>query len=100
LSGQSESAKYFRGIAGLQALANFCRKELKAVSGDVTGCVIRGRCVFAFGKLRLQCLPGKEPAETNFAAKLLWGDQQVTSVEIRITWPFPPDIDPHSTYRN
>jgi hypothetical protein len=65
----------------------------------MTGCVIRGDCLFAFGTLRLQTAPNKKPPETNFAGKLLWRGIQIISGEFRIMWPFPPDVDSESSGR-
>ena len=61
LSDSSPSAKYFQGFVGLRGIANFCRDALQIASGDLTGCVIRGDCLFAFGTLRLQAAPNKKP---------------------------------------
>jgi hypothetical protein len=93
LSDSSSSAKYFQGLVGLRDIANFCRDALQIASGDLTGCVIRGDCLFAFGTLRLQAAPNKKPPETNFAGKLNWQGIQIISGEFRIMWPFPLDID-------
>jgi len=91
LSDSFPSAKYFQGFVGLRGIANFCRDALQIASGDLTGCVIRGDCLFAFGTLRLQAAPNKKPPETNFAGKLIWRGIQIISGEFRIMWPFPPD---------
>jgi hypothetical protein len=99
LSDSSPSAKYFQGFVGLCGIANFCRDALKIVSGDLTGCVIRGECLFAFGTLRLLAAPNKKPPETNFAGKLIWQGIQIISGEFRIMWPFPPDVDSESSCR-
>jgi hypothetical protein len=90
-SGSSQSAKYFQGFVGLRGLADFCRNVLQTRSGDLTGCVIRGDCLFLFGTIRLQTARNKKPVETNFAGKLIWRGGQVASGEFRIMWPFPPD---------
>jgi hypothetical protein len=92
LSDSSPSAKHFQGFIGLRGIANFCRDALQIASGDLTGCVIRGDCLFAFGTLRLQAAPNKKPPETNFAGKLIWRGIQIISGEFRIMWPFPPDV--------
>jgi len=97
LSDSSHSAKYFQGFVGLRGMADFCRDALQIASGDMTGCVIRGDCLFAFGIIRLKVALDKKPPETNFAGKLIWRDRQIISGEFRIIWPFPPDVD--SSYR-
>src|ERR1700730_7290463 len=97
LSDSSPSAKYFQGFDGLRGVANFCRDALQIASGDLTGCVIRGDWLFAFGTLRLQAAPNKKPPETNFAGKLIWRGIQIISGEFRIMWPFPPDVDSESS---
>jgi hypothetical protein len=97
LSGYSHSAKYFQGFIGLRGIAKFCRDALQISSGDLTGCVIRGDCVFAFGTIRLQAAPHKKPPETHFAGKLIWKGIQIIFSEFRIMWPFPPDVDPDSS---
>jgi hypothetical protein len=87
-------AKYFQGFVGLSGLANFCRNALQITSGDMTGCVIRGDCLFAFGTIRFKATGNKEPPEppeTNFAGKLIWRGMQIISGEFRIMWPFPLD---------
>ena len=99
VSDSPHSAKYFQGFAGLYGIANFCRDTLQIASGDLTGCVIRGDCLFAFGTLRLQAAPNKKPPETNFAGKLVWRGNQIISGEFRIMWPFPPDVDSESSRR-
>ena len=91
LSASPVGARYFQGLAGLSDLANFCRNALQIASGDLTGCVIRGGCVFAFGTIRFKPAGDKEPSETNFAGKLIWQDMRITSGEFRIMWPFPLD---------
>jgi hypothetical protein len=73
-SDSSPSANYFQGFVGLRGIANFCRAALQIASGDLTGCVIRGDCLFAFGTLRLQAAPNKKLPETNFAGKLGWSN--------------------------
>jgi hypothetical protein len=98
-SDSSHSAKYFKGFVGLHGIASFCRDTLQIASGDMTGCVIRGDCLFAFGTLRLQAAPNKKPPETNFAGKLIWRGIQIISGEFRITWPFPPEVDSESSCR-
>jgi len=97
LSDSSPSARYFQGFVGLCGIANFCRDALQIASGDLTGCVIRGECLFAFGTLRLQAAPNKKAPETNFAGKLMWRRIQIISGEFRIMWPFPPDVDSESS---
>jgi hypothetical protein len=87
----SQSAKHFQGFLGLRQIASFCRDALQIASGDMTGCVIRAHCLFAFGTLRLRTVLNKKPSETNFAGKLVWRGMQVISGEFRIMWPFPSD---------
>jgi len=99
LSDSSPSAKHFQGFIGLRGIANFCRDALQIASGDLTGCVIRGDCLFAFGTLRLKAAPNKKAPETNFAGKLIWRGTQIISGEFRIMWPFPPDVDSKSSCR-
>lgn len=91
-SGPPVGAKCFQGFAGLSALATFCRNALQIVSGDMTGCVIRGDCLFVFGTVRLKPSGAKEPPETSFAGKLIWRGVQIISGEFRIMWPFPLEI--------
>jgi hypothetical protein len=57
----------------------------------MTGCVIRGDCLFAFGTIRFKAAGNKEPPETNFAGKLIWRGMKIISGEFRIMWPFPLD---------
>jgi hypothetical protein len=97
LSDSSHSAKYCQGFVGLGSIARFCRDALQIASGDLTGCVIRGDCLFAFGTIRLQAAPNKKPPETHFAGKLIWRGIQIISSEFRIMWPFPPDVDSDSS---
>src|SRR5437879_644767 len=68
-SEPSVGAKCFQVFAGLSALANFCRNALQIASGDMTGCVIRGDCLFAFGTIRFKASGDKAPPETSFAGK-------------------------------
>jgi hypothetical protein len=76
-------AKCFQGFVGLCGLANFYRDALQIASGDMTGCVIRGGCLFAFGTIRFKAAGDKEPSETNFAGKLIWRGMQIISGEFR-----------------
>jgi hypothetical protein len=99
LSDSSPSTRYFQGLVGLRGIANSCRDALQIASGDLTGCVIRGDCLW-FGTLRLQAAPNKKPPETNFAGKLVWRGIQIISGEFRIMWPFPPDVDSESSCRS
>src|ERR1700730_13815316 len=49
----SNSERRFLGIRGLDRLAGFCHQRLKIAAGEMTGCVMKGDCLFAFGKLRV-----------------------------------------------
>jgi hypothetical protein len=92
LSNPPIGAKCFQGFVGLCDLANFCRDALQIASGDMTGCVIRGDCLFAFGTIRFRAADNREPPETNFVGKLIWRGVQIISGEFRIMWPFPLDV--------
>jgi hypothetical protein len=45
-TGQSDSERRFLGMAGLHQFVGFCRKDLKIISGEMTGCVIKQDCPF------------------------------------------------------
>jgi hypothetical protein len=60
----------------------------------MTGCVMKGDCLFAFGTLRVGNFVEELSTETGFAANLVWHGLQIVSAQIRIMWPFPPmDVD-------
>jgi hypothetical protein len=92
-TSQSDSEWYFLGILGLHRLVGFCRESLKIVSGEMTGCVVKGDCLFAFGTFRLLSAVEKSSAETSFAVNLVWRSSQIVSARLRIMWPFPTDLD-------
>ena len=90
----SNSERRFLGIRGLDRLAGFCHEGLKIASGEMTGCVMKGDCLFAFGKLRVGNFAEELSTETGFAVNLVWYGLQIVSAQIRIMWPFPPmDVD-------
>jgi hypothetical protein len=90
----SNSERHFLGITGLRRLIQFCHEHLKIVAGEMTGCVMKGDCLFAFGKIRLESAIGETPVETSFVVNLVWRGLQIVSAQLRIMWPFPPtDVD-------
>jgi hypothetical protein len=86
----SNSERHFLGIPGLGRLVDFCHERLKVAAGEMTGCVIKGDCVFAFGKLRVGSAVEEFSSETSFVVKLLWHGLQIVSAQLRIMWPLPP----------
>jgi hypothetical protein len=80
----------FLGIRGLDRVARFCHERLKIAAGEMTGCVVKGDCLFAFGKLRLGNFVEELSSETSFAANLVWHGVQIVSAQVRIMWPLPP----------
>lgn len=89
------SERHYIGIPGLCRLAEFCRAGLKIEAGEMTGCVIKGDCLFAFGKIRVRSALEKPSVETSFAVSLVWQGLQIVSAQVRIMWPFPPkDLEP------
>jgi hypothetical protein len=86
----SNSERHFLGILGLGRLVDFCHERLKVAAGEMTGCVIKGDCVFAFGKLRVGSAVEEFSSETSFVVKLLWHGLQIVSAQLRIMWPLPP----------
>jgi hypothetical protein len=86
----SNSERHFLGILGLGRLVDFCHERLKVAAGEMTGCVIKGDCLFAFGKLRVGSAVEEFSSETSFVVKLLWHDMQIVSAQLRIMWPLPP----------
>ena len=50
----SNSERRYLGISGLRQLVEFCRDRLKIEASEMTGCVIRGDCLFAFGKIHIR----------------------------------------------
>jgi hypothetical protein len=89
------SERRFLGIRGLDRLAGFCHERLKIAAGEMTGCVMKGDCLFAFGKLRVGNFVEELSTDTAFAANLVWHGSQIVSAQIRIMWPFPSiDVDP------
>jgi hypothetical protein len=89
-TGQSDSERRFLGMAGLHQLIEFCRKDLKIISGEMTGCVIKEDCLFAFGKVRIRGSVKKSSAETSFVVNLVWSGLRIVSAQLRIMWPLPP----------
>lgn len=89
-TGPSNSERRFLGVRGLDRLAGFCRESLKSGSGEMTGCVMKGDCLFAFGKFQVGNSGEEFSSQTSFAINLVWHQLQIVSAEIRIMWPFPP----------
>jgi hypothetical protein len=89
-TGPSDSERYFRGIPGLRGLVEFCRDSLKIGAGEMTGCVMKGDCLFAFGKIRVGSAIEESSPETSFAVNLVWRGLQIVSAQLRIMWPLPP----------
>jgi hypothetical protein len=85
----SNSERRYLGISGLRRLAKFCQERLKIVAGEMTGCVVKDDCLFAFGKIILTSAVKKPSIETSFVVYLVWCDLQIVSAEVRIMWPFP-----------
>jgi ketosteroid isomerase-like protein len=85
----SNSERRYLGIFGLRRLAEFCRERLKIEASEMTGCVIKGDCLFAFGKVHIGGAAEKSPAETSFVVNLVWRGLQIESAQLRIMWPFP-----------
>jgi hypothetical protein len=88
--GQSDSERRFLGMPGLHQLVEFCHKDLKIISGEMTGCVIKEDCLFAFGKVRIGGSVKKSVAETSFVVNLVWTGLRIVSAQFRIMWPLPP----------
>jgi hypothetical protein len=60
----------------------------------MTGSVMEGDCLFAFGKIRVGSAVEKSSAETSFVVNLVWRGLQIVSAQLRIMWPLPPtDVD-------
>ena len=90
----SNSERRYLGISGLRQLVEFCRDRLKIEASEMTGCVIKGDCLFAFGKIYIKGAAEKSPAETSFVINLVWRGLQIVSAKLRIMWPLPPkDVD-------
>jgi hypothetical protein len=85
----SDSERRYLGISGLRQLVEFCRERLKIEASEMTGCVIKGDCLFAFGKIHIGGVAEKSPAETSFVINLVWRGLQIVSAQLRIVWPFP-----------
>jgi hypothetical protein len=83
------SERHFLGVHGLRRLADFCRDRLKIETGEMTGCVTKGDCLFAFGKIRFRSAANKPYTETSFVVNLVWCGLQIVSAQLRIMWPFP-----------
>ena len=86
----SNLERLYLGIPGLHRLAEFCRERLKIESGDMTGCVIKGDCLFAFGNIQVRSAAKKPWTETSFVVNLVWCGSKIASAQLRIMWPFPP----------
>jgi hypothetical protein len=86
----SNSERRFLGIRGLDRVAKFCHEGLKIAAGEMTGCIMKGDCLFAFGKLRVGNFVEEFSTETGFAANLVWRGLQIASAQVRIMWPLPP----------
>jgi hypothetical protein len=89
-SDPSNSETSFLGIKGLDRFAGFCHERLKIWSGEMTGCVMKGDCLFAFGKIRIGNIVEELSSETSFAINLVWHGSQICSAQVRIMWPLPP----------
>jgi hypothetical protein len=92
----SDSERQFLGIHGLRRLVGFCRESLQIVSGEMTGCIVKEDCLFAFGTVRLLSAVEKSSAEASFAVNLVWRSSQIISARLRITWPFPIQLNQDS----
>jgi hypothetical protein len=90
----SNSERHFLGIPGLRRLVEFCRERIKIGTGEMTGCVIKEDCLFAFGRILVGSAVEKSSAETSFVVNLVWRGLQIVSAQLRIMWPLPPkDVD-------
>jgi hypothetical protein len=88
------SERLFLGLPGLRQLVEFCHERLKIGAGEMTGCVMKGDCLFAFGKIRVGSAVEEASAETSFVLNLVWRGSQIVSAQLRIMWPLPPtDVD-------
>jgi hypothetical protein len=85
----NNSERRYLGISGLRQLVEFCRERLKIEATEMAGCVIKGECLFAFGKIHIGGAAGKSQAETSFVINLVWRGLQIVSAQLRIMWPFP-----------
>ena len=86
----SNSERQYLGISGLRRLVEFCRERLKTEAGEMTGCVVKGDCLFAFGKIQVRSAVEKPCTETSFVVNLVWRGLKIVSAQLRIMWPFPP----------
>ena len=86
----NNSERCYLGILGLRQLAEFCRERLKIEAGEMTGCVIKGDCLFAFGKVQIRSAVEEPSTETSFVVNLVWRGLKIVSAQLRVMWPFPP----------
>lgn len=90
----SNSERHFLGLPGLRQFVEFCHQRLEIGAGEMTGCVMKGDCLFAFGKIRVGSTVEEASAETSFALNLVWRASEIVSAQLRIMWPLPPmDVD-------
>jgi hypothetical protein len=82
-----QNAIKFSGREGFRQLAFYFRDSLKAVSGDLTGCISHHHLVFAFGRVRLRSHAAGQLAETNIAVKITFQGSKIIKAQIRISWP-------------
>jgi hypothetical protein len=82
-----QNATKFSGREGFRQLAFYFRDGLKAVSGDLTGCISHHHLVFAFGRVRLRSPAAGQLAETNIAVKITFQGSKIIKAQIRISRP-------------
>jgi hypothetical protein len=77
----------FTGREGCRQLALYFQENLKAFSGDLTGCIAHHQLVFVFGKVRLALSGSDRFVETTVAARLTFQGLKIIKGQIRISWP-------------
>jgi hypothetical protein len=77
----------FFGPSGISDLLAFLQGSLEVVSGEMTGCIVKGDITFVFGKITLRTLVNQLIAATAFSAQLSFGGSKITVCRLKLLWP-------------
>jgi hypothetical protein len=77
----------FFGPSGISDLLVFLRGSLEVVSGEMTGCIVKGDITFVFGKITLRTLVNQTIAATAFSAQLFFLSSKIIVCRLKLLWP-------------
>jgi hypothetical protein len=77
----------FFGPPGIGDLLAFLQGSLEVVSGEMTGCIVKGDITFVFGKITLRTLVNQMIAATAFSAQLSFRSSKIVICRLKLLWP-------------